>query len=118
MKTLTNTTCPRHLPFRERMHAKRALHGRWLLTGIARSDMVPGAPYAPTRASGTTKSQKVSWADWPVGILIMRLGYLTRMDKIRKLDCVLEKEHRHVVATKIEVAFVVIELVAKPRHIP
>lgn len=46
----------------------------------------------------------------------MGLGFY-RMDKVRELDGVLDKEHRHVVADQIEVAFLCVELHRKAAYI-
>jgi hypothetical protein len=61
--------------------------------------------------SGTseTKSQKVSWAEPPVGISLCGSGF-TAWTKSGKLDRVLNEKHRHVVTDQIEVAFVGEEL--------
>ena len=51
-----------------------------------------------------------------LGIAAVRL-HLYRMDKIGKLDCVLNEEDRNVVANEIEIAFVGIEFDRKAAHV-
>ena len=50
------------------------------------------------------KSQNVSCADAACGISLCGSGF-DRVDQIRKLDRVLNKEHGHVVADEVEVSF-------------
>ena len=83
--------------------------------GIARSDITHMIMCIDSGIS-EMKSQKVSWAEAACGISLCGSGF-TAWIKIGKLDRVLNKEDRHVVADQIEIPFLRIELNGESAHI-
>ena len=63
-----------------------------------------------------TKSLNVSCAQAVCGMAVVGFG-LDRLNQIRKLDGVRDKNDRHVVADQIPIAFVGIELDRKAAHV-
>ena len=83
--------------------------------GIARSDIAHMIMCVDSGIS-PTKSQNVSWARG--GLRIAAVGlHLHGMDQVRKLDGVLDEEHRDVVADQIPVAFLGVELDGEAAHV-
>ena len=60
------------------------------------------------------KSQKLSWADCACGNIRL---FLHRMNEVRKLDGVLNEEHRNVVADDVPIAFPRIQFDRKPTDV-